>query len=128
LDRYANHDFDGSDWTQAYEGILLIRLFHAIPFNWQVTIMAESSDVGSALAGCCDQDWWEIDPEVYTYMPQWQTMIKMVKSKGITMICGPFDENVDANFMKMRIVAIWEAQETMERGISERNNPNAFLA
>jgi hypothetical protein len=39
-----------------------------------------------------------------------------------------FDEEEDADIVKMRMVAIWKAQETMERGVNERSNPSVFFA
>jgi hypothetical protein len=39
-----------------------------------------------------------------------------------------FDGKMNADFIKMRVIAIREAQETMERGVSERDNPSTFPA
>jgi hypothetical protein len=39
-----------------------------------------------------------------------------------------FDEERDAEAIKMRMVVIWEAHETMELGVSERSNSTTFLA
>jgi hypothetical protein len=36
-----------------------------------------------------------------------------------------FDDDLDAPVIKMRMVAIWEAQEAMETGVSEREHPPA---
>jgi hypothetical protein len=38
------------------------------------------------------------------------------------------DDEVDAEYVRIRSIAIWEPQETMERGASERDNRSTFLA
>jgi hypothetical protein len=88
----------------------------------------ESSDVIPEFEQCLEQTGKEVEPEEYTTMPQWQKKKKMMKSKGIEILAREFNEEGDAEFVKMRMVAIWEAQETMERGVDERSNPSVFLA
>jgi hypothetical protein len=39
-----------------------------------------------------------------------------------------FDEERDVDAIRRRMVEIIEAQETIERGVSERSNPTTFLA
>jgi hypothetical protein len=39
-----------------------------------------------------------------------------------------FHDEQDADFLRMRMIAIWEAEETMQRGVSERHYPSTFLA
>jgi hypothetical protein len=55
-------------------------------------------------------------------------MMKTMREKGIQFFVRTFDEERDADCVKMRMLAIWEAQEVMERGVSGRSNPTAFLA
>jgi hypothetical protein len=62
----------------------------------------------------------------YTSPPQWREMLSTWKNKGIQGIYRKSDEGQDADFIKMRM--IWEADETMERGVSERDHPSTFLA
>jgi hypothetical protein len=38
-----------------------------------------------------------------------------------------FEEHQDADLVRMTMVAIWEAQETMERGIAEGDHPSGFI-
>jgi hypothetical protein len=61
-------------------------------------------------------------------MPQWPGMMKTMREKGIQFLVRTFDKERDADCVKMRMVAIWEAQEEVERGVSEWSNPTAFLA
>jgi hypothetical protein len=49
------------------------------------------------------------------------------KSKRIQGTYRKFEEDQDADFVRMRMVVIWEAQETMERGVAERDHPSGFL-
>jgi hypothetical protein len=60
------------------------------------------------MSGCCGQWTWQ--------------------NKRIQGNYRKFEEDQDADFVRMRMVAMWEAQETMERGVSERDNPSTFLA
>jgi hypothetical protein len=39
-----------------------------------------------------------------------------------------FDEELDEDFIWMGMIATWQGQETMERGVSERKDPSIFLA
>jgi hypothetical protein len=55
-------------------------------------------------------------------------MMNMTRTKGVQVIAREFDEKEDADYVRMRMVAIWEAQETMEPGVIERTNPSDFLA
>jgi hypothetical protein len=42
---------------------------------------------------------------------------------------GEFEEEVqDSDYIKMRMLAIWEAQEAMTSGASERDHPSTFPA
>jgi hypothetical protein len=55
-------------------------------------------------------------------------MMKLLREKGIQMTAMEFDEIGDADFVRMRMAAVWEAHEIMERGVAERSNPSGFLA
>jgi hypothetical protein len=39
-----------------------------------------------------------------------------------------FNEAVYEDFIRIRMIATWQAEETMERAVSERRNPSTFLA
>jgi hypothetical protein len=68
------------------------------------------------------------DPTKYTNSPQWQEMLLLWKNKGIQEELRKFDDEWDAYFSRMRMIAICHSHETMVRGVSERDNPSAFLA
>jgi hypothetical protein len=55
-------------------------------------------------------------------------MIRIRQNGGIQMACRAFNEEFDAPFIKMRMIGIRQAQETMERWVDERANPSTFLA
>jgi hypothetical protein len=61
-------------------------------------------------------------------MPQWQEMIKTRKNKGLVVQFREFNEDMDAPFVRMRVIALRQAQETTERGVSERDTLSTFLA
>jgi hypothetical protein len=41
---------------------------------------------------------------------------------------GEFNEDSDAGFVGMRMIETRQAEETMQRGVSEGDNPSTFLA
>jgi hypothetical protein len=50
-------------------------------------------------------------------------------SQGTIGTVRKFEEDgQDSDCIKMRMLAIWEAQEDMTSGISERDHPSTFLA
>jgi hypothetical protein len=55
-------------------------------------------------------------------------MIRIRKDKGIQGVYRAFDEELDSPFIQMRMIAIRQAHEMMEHGVSERDNPSTFLA
>jgi hypothetical protein len=55
-------------------------------------------------------------------------MLKIWRNKDIRGEYGPFDDERDADFVKLRMIAIRQAQETMERVVSERDNPYTYNA
>jgi hypothetical protein len=50
------------------------------------------------------------------------TKQRMVPVKGLYGEIRAFDEEMDADFIRMRMTATWKAQETMERGVSETDS------
>jgi hypothetical protein len=58
----------------------------------------------------------------------WKEMIKMRKNKAQSVECRAFHKEANALFVKMRMTAIRQAQQTMELRVSERDNPSASLA
>jgi hypothetical protein len=103
-------------------------LLRAIPFLSEATVVVESSDVMNAFMDCFEQSTEGVDPEEYTSTPQWHTMMKMIRDKRIDVVARKFDEEDDPESVNVRIVAILEAHETMERAVDERINPSIFFA
>jgi hypothetical protein len=58
----------------------------------------------------------------------WRNLLLTRKSQSLTVKLREFDEGLDGPLVKMRMISILQAQETMERGVSERDNPSTFLA
>jgi hypothetical protein len=50
------------------------------------------------------------------------------KSKRIQGQYREFNEEPEADFIKMRMIAVLEAEETVERGLSERDHPSTCFA
>jgi hypothetical protein len=47
--------------------------------------------------------------------------------KSATRVAREFNASLDERWIKMRILAIWEAQETMERGVWARDHPTGDI-
>jgi hypothetical protein len=60
--------------------------------------------------------------------PQWRNFLSTWKNNGIRAEFRKFNEDVDQYFVRQRIVAVWDVDKTMLRGVSERDNPSTFLA
>jgi hypothetical protein len=78
---------------EAYAGWNIHSLLKAIPFDSEVTILVESSDLMWAFRNCFEQEGRGVKPEECTKMPQWKTMTKMMRSKGIQMWAREFNED-----------------------------------
>jgi hypothetical protein len=115
-------------WSITHTGLALGVFFKAIPFNSEVIILMESGDVAYALMDCEKMAQQRFDPIQYTNSPQWREMLVVWKYNGIQRVCRPFYQSLDEPFIEMRMIAICEAEETMHRGVSERDNPSTFLA
>jgi hypothetical protein len=57
------------------------------------------------------------------FIPQWRGFIVTWQNKGIVGEFRKFDEDMDADFTWMRMIATCKAQETMERRINGRWGP-----
>jgi hypothetical protein len=84
--------------------------------------------IGEAIARCYEWKRAGREPEECTNMYQGQQMLNTRKNKGITMEGRELEEEMDPVTTRMGTVEILEAQEVMERRVSERSNPTAFLA
>jgi hypothetical protein len=54
--------------------------------------------------------------------------LKRMMTKGIYGEIRGFDEGLDERFIRMRMIATWQAQETMECWVNERDSRSTFLA
>jgi hypothetical protein len=84
-----------------YSGWNMSGLLKAIRFHSEVTIIVESSDVMAALNHCWTQDGKGVEPEDYTSLLQWKSMMKIVENKGIQLVARVFDEEEDADFVQI---------------------------
>jgi hypothetical protein len=82
----------------------------------------ESSDALQAMEQYALMEQNHLDPLECARSPQWREMLKIRRNKDIRGEYRPFDEEGDADF------GIRQAQETMERGVSEMDNSPTFLA
>jgi hypothetical protein len=116
------------DLPIAHSGFVLGTLFTALPARSDVIILLECDDVCAALKECQDMERKQLDPAVYVNSPQWREMLMEWRRKDVRGLYRTVDDELDRNFFRMRSIAIWDALETMEHGVSERDNPSTFLA
>jgi hypothetical protein len=88
----------------------------------------ESGEVCADFMACQDMDKRNIDPTTCTMMPQWVEMWRVYQSNEIRGVYKKAEDDVNGGLPRMRSLAIWEARETMERWVSERDNSLTFLA
>jgi hypothetical protein len=98
------------DWPRAYAGCQVDGLLKKVPVGSTVTVITESSDATLGFK----------HPPECTDMPQWIGMMKTMMERGIQFWVKMFDEEQDADCVKMRMLVLWEDQETMERYVSEQ--------
>jgi hypothetical protein len=113
------------DWPVAHSAY---AWFKTMPDRSEVTILLESDDVAAALVECERMEQQHLDMIKHANSPQWKESLLAWKNKRIQGSYRKFVEVLDADFIKMRMVAIWDAQETMECGVSERDDASNFLA
>jgi hypothetical protein len=60
----------------------------------------------------------KLDPTGYMTMPQCQELWRIWQDKEITVVYKMAEDDLDNELNKLRSIAIWEAQEWTERGVS----------
>jgi hypothetical protein len=71
----------------------------------------------------CNQNSMRISDAQFIF--NWVSVERSPKGKSSIT---PWKQDTGALFVRMRSIAIWEAQEMMERWVSERDDPSPFLA
>jgi hypothetical protein len=90
---------------------------------------ADQVNVLNAFYHCFDQEHKGVSPEEYTTMSHWQEIMGVARQKGIQFDAREFNEEKDADYIRMRMIAIWEGKETMGRGTGRLDvGPIDFLA
>jgi FAD/FMN-containing dehydrogenase len=112
------------DWPVAHTGLTLVTLFKAIPFKAEVGLLTELKEALLSLNASLEQETKGQDATTFAQMPQWIKMLRIRKAKVIGGEFREFDEELDALFWRMRSIDIRQAEETMQRGVSERDNPS----
>jgi hypothetical protein len=78
-----------------------------IPGGSRLMVITESSDVALSFKHCVDQfNRGCRRPEEYTGIAQWQNMMKTLGERGIKFGAKAFDEEQDADWVKMRMLGI----------------------
>jgi hypothetical protein len=55
-------------------------------------------------------------------------MYKMMKRKWIQGEIRKWQDERDEELLKMAMIATWQAEETVQRGVGERDSTSVFLA
>jgi hypothetical protein len=108
---------------------VLDRLFDSLPKHANLKPIVETEEVHYALKGCGDIIRYRQQANVMISTPAWQRFMGTWKSQGTAGQIREFDEEgLDADCIKMRMLGLWEADEAMNSGVSERDQPTTFLA
>jgi hypothetical protein len=104
-------------------------LFDSLPNQAQLGRIVETGEVHHALGGCGDIIRLKQQANVVISVPSWQRFVETWQRQGTSGQVSEFDEEwLDSECIKMRMLALWEADEAMNCGVSERDHPSAFLA
>jgi hypothetical protein len=112
----------------AHDASAIGRLFKALRICCQIQILLDSDDMHEAFHGCARMIRKHFGPMEYTTVVQSKIMFRKVRQKGITLGVRKFDDEANGKLIQMLMIAILEADETMQHAVSERDNPAAFLA
>jgi hypothetical protein len=91
-------------------------------------ILLDSKDMDQAFDGGRKMIEDHADPVPHMTPVQWRDMFQVMSQMGIHGEIRKFDEEGDADFIRVSMVAAWQPEETMQRAVSERDNPTTFLA
>jgi aspartate/tyrosine/aromatic aminotransferase len=88
----------------------------------------ETEETHHALKGCADILDHRWKKEVYITLPTWRNFMATWVRKGTQGTVRQFDEEgLDRDCIKMRMLAIWEAEEATRSGEESWNNPEVLL-
>jgi hypothetical protein len=92
-------------------------------------LIVETLGVYDAIKGCVDllEHGW--DQQYYCTVPDWRNLMGVWKRQCTQTTIREFEEHgQDRDCIKMRMLAIWEADQAMRDGISQREHPTGFFA
>jgi hypothetical protein len=100
----------------------------ALPKGESLDLIVERDEVHQALKSCADIAGRGWDPKVYCALPEWRSLMKARVRQCIQAHVREFqEEGLDSECIKMRMLAIWEADEAVRDGVSQRDHPTGFL-
>jgi hypothetical protein len=107
------------NWWPVELGVLAMGyVFKAIPKESEVQFLIDSEDITEAF----NERRWE-----YSCVPgggmsqEWAMMFGEQQKKNIGGEVRRFDKENDAEFLQLRMTAMWVAEETMHRAVAERD-------
>jgi hypothetical protein len=117
------------DYPIATSGRALRGAISSIPAGSHINVFPETPEVYESLKMSNDilaHGWaWSI----YCTVPEWIELIQTMCTCGSEITVQEIDESHECGFKRMRSLGIWEAQETMEYGVSIRENGHTdFIA
>jgi hypothetical protein len=116
------------DWPVGHSAHAIWGLFRSVPDGCHVVILLDSEDIAAGFDYCASTEAEHDDPLLCCTNIQLHEMYTMMIRKGIHGWTRKSDGEQDADFIRMRMIAVLEAQERTERGVNERDNPSIFLA
>jgi hypothetical protein len=102
--------------------------FRALPVGCDAEVQLDSNDMAAGFHYLETPTNDHHDPAQDIQMVQRREMIKTVRKRRIYGIVRKFEEGRDKELIRLRMIAIRQADEEMKRGAGERHNPCTFLA
>jgi hypothetical protein len=117
-----------ADWPVAHGAYTIGSLLRSIPIGCQIGILLDSENMDLAFMSCEEMDRRRFDPVEYASLVQWRNTFQEMRKRDISGEIRKFDEEREGGFIRMRMIATWQAKDTMQCGASESDNPSTFLA
>jgi hypothetical protein len=97
-------------------------LFDTLPKQAHLELIVETEEVHHAIHGCKDITRYKQEAQVMIPVPAWERFMGTWLSQGTTRQIRQFDEEgLDVDCIRMRVLALWEADEAINCLVSERD-------
>jgi hypothetical protein len=104
-------------------------MVETLPKGASLDLIIETLDVHHALKAYADLIGHGWDQKYYCTVEEWRSLMGAWQRQCIQAQIREFEEEgQDSDCIKMRMLAIWEADQAMRDGVADRDHPTGFLA